>query len=121
MNKSNYPTNKTNTDLITKKANIIPKRPPYKIELCITELLERGDAGLVELEAFQAYGETCLHSSISTLANKHNLEFTRVSHRHNSKRNVIVHFIRYSLLNEQQIDGAKALLLQYRSKRNVAA
>jgi len=121
MNKSNYPTKKENTNLITKKTKIIPKRPPYKIELCIAELLERGDAGLVELEALQAYGETCLHSSISTLANKYKLEFKRVSHKHNTKRNSTVYFIRYSLLNEQQRGGAKALLSQYRSKRNVAA
>lgn len=118
---NNRTTNEKNTNSGTSKVNTSPKRPPYKIELCIIELLERGEAGLIELEALQAYGETCLHSTISTLSNKFNLELKRGSHQHNSKRKVVVNFTRYSLADEQQIINAKTILSQYRTKRGIAA
>jgi hypothetical protein len=68
------------------QTNNTAKRAPYKIELCSVELLERGESGLIELEAFQAYGETCLHTTVSKLSNAHGLTFKRSSHQHRSKR-----------------------------------
>ena len=102
-------------------ANNTAKRAPYKIELCLMELLARRESGLIELEALQAYGETCLHTTISTLSNAHALTFERGSHQHRSKRGPIAIFTRYSLVNDEQSDKAKALLKHYRTKRGLAA
>lgn len=101
--------------------NNTPKRAPYKIELCLVELLEHGEAGLIELEALQAYGETCLHTTISTLSNAHGLTFKRSSHQHRSKRGPIAIFTRYSLADDEQIKKAQKLLKHYRTKRGLAA
>jgi len=103
------------------QTNNTPKRAPFKIELCIVELLERRESGLIELEALQAYGETCLHTTISTLSNAHGLTFKRSSHQHRSKRGPITIFTRYSLANEEQIKKAETLLKRYRNKRGLAA
>jgi len=102
-------------------ANNTVKRAPYKIELCLMELLARKDSGLIELEALQAYGETCLHTTISTLSNDHGLAFKRDGHKHASKHGLVVRFTRYILANDEQVDKAKALLKHYRVKRGLAA
>ena len=98
-----------------------PKRAPYKIELCLAELLTRGEAGLFELEALQAYGDTALHSTISTLANSHGFTFRRLDHRHTNQFGLVVHFTRYILTDDEQIDKAKSQLKHYRTKRGLAA
>lgn len=94
----------------------IVKRP-LKIELCLMELLHRGGAGLVELEALQAYGETCLHTTISTLANSKGLIFKRQQQSHVHQYRRTVYFTRYSLLNDEETNKAKVLLNHYQSKR----
>ena len=62
----------------TKKiTQVIPK---YIITLRI--LLDRS---LIELEALSLYGETCLHSTISTLSNKKGIRFHRKSELHKNR------------------------------------
>lgn len=122
MNKKNSDTSTQQDNAINQQSNIIKKevRPPYKLELCIKELLKQGEAGIIELEAFGIYGETCLHTTISTLANDKGLVFKRVPaphiHRHGGK----AIFVRYSLLNEVETRKAQALLAHYENKRGAA-
>jgi hypothetical protein len=78
-----------------KKANTPNYSPKYIITLF--HLLERHSTGLNELEALCLYGETCLHSTISSLSNGHGIDFKRKreSHKHCGGRNT--HFMRYWL------------------------
>jgi len=122
MSKKNSDTSTQQDNATNQPNNIIKKKvkPPYKLELCIQELLKQGEAGMIELEAFGTYGETCLHTTISTLANDKGLVFKRVPaphiHRHGGK----AIFVRYSLLNEVEIRKAQALLTYYENKRGIA-
>lgn len=78
-----------------------PRRTPKYI-VSLKELIERGEAGLNELEALSAYGETALHSTISTLCNGHGLEFKRVFEPHRHRRGGITHFMRYTLIDRDK-------------------
>ena len=102
------------------QANNSAKRTS-KIELCLIELLERGESGLIALEALEAYGDTCLHSTISTLSNDHGLTFKRSRHRHKSERGHTTIFVRYSLANDEQVKKAQTLLKHYRAMRGIVA
>lgn len=77
-----------------RKAKVGAVVPKYIV--CLRYLLERGS--LVELEAFRLYGETCLHSTISTLANSYGFTFHRVSEKHRHRGGGDTHFTRYSLI-----------------------
>jgi hypothetical protein len=107
------------SSVLTKQVKYTKIRPSFKIELCIDELLYRGPKGMIELEAFQAYGETCLHTTISTLADKHDQIIDRKTEPHMHRRGGITHFTRYSLTDELSIQKAKALLLHYMKLRGV--
>ncbi|MDU0113281.1 hypothetical protein RT723_09795 [Psychrosphaera aquimarina] len=100
-------------------SNANKKRPPFKLELCLEELIKRGDAGMFELEALSAYGETCLHTTISALFNKHGLNFSRTPESHHHKRGGETRFTRYSLSGGESFTKAKALLKHYQVKRGV--
>lgn len=87
----------------TPKSNAKPK---YIVALSI--LVTRS---LNELEAFSLYGETCLHSTISTLHNGKGFDFERVLEPHTHRARGKTHFMRYTL---QKKHRAKALnLLKY--------
>lgn len=110
------------SSVINKQINIskVSAKSPLKIELCLMELLNRGETGLVELEALQAYGETCLHTMISTLANSKDLIFKRQKESHIHQYRGEVYFTRYSLLNDTETRKAQALLAYYENKRGAA-
>ncbi|MCI2283554.1 hypothetical protein L3081_09325 [Colwellia sp. MSW7] len=93
---------------------------PLKIELCLIELLKRGNKGLVELEALQVYGETCLHTTISTLANSKGIGFKREQQSHTHQHRGTVYFTRYSLLDETETRKAQILLTHYENKRGIS-
>ena len=112
------PSSVINQQINTSKKKI---KAPLKIELCLVELLKRGDKGLVELEALNAYGETCLHSTISTLANDKGLKFKRQTESHIHQHRGKVYFTRYSLLDDKETEKAQMLLNDYECKRGVAA
>lgn len=117
--------NKKNSDTLNQQSTATNKthnnrkslKSPLKIELCLMELLNRGDTGLVELEAFRAYGETCLHSTISTLANDKCLTFKRQTESHVHQHRGKVYFTRYSLFDDNETQKAQLLLNNYQSKR----
>lgn len=79
-----------------------PKKKTPKYIIALQHLLERADAGMNELEALRLYGETCLHSTISTLSNGHGIPFTRVFERHCHRRGGITHFKRYRIADRKK-------------------
>jgi hypothetical protein len=117
-------TPETQSGALTGHVKYTKIKAPFKIELCIDELIFRGPAGMIELEALQAYGETCLHSTISSLANRHGLIIDRKMEPHRHRRGGLTHFTRYSLVDEKSIVKARDILTHYskiRNSRRVAA
>jgi hypothetical protein len=112
-------TSETQSSALTSQVKYTKTRAPFKIELCIDELLLRSSEGLIELEALQAYGETCLHSSVSTLSNKHDLIINRKTEPHQHRRGGITHFTRYSLVDEDSIKKAHNILAHYLKTRTL--
>jgi len=94
------------------KATIKKITPKYILTLRI--LLNRS---LVELEAFKLYGETCLHSTISTLANKKGVRFHRKSEPHKHQNGGVTHFTRYTLFDEDR-EKAKALIKPFEASND---
>lgn len=77
----------------TPKKESKPNQPKFII--AISHLMTRF---LIELEALSLYGETCLHSIISTLWNTYGINFNRVREPHNHKDGGETHFMGYTLL-----------------------
>jgi hypothetical protein len=115
--KKDTPVNQ-NSDL-THQVRYTKIKPPFKIELCIDELLYLGPNGMIGLEAFQAYGETCLHTTISTLANKHNLVIERSTEPHQHRGGSVTYFTRYTLTDELSIRKANNLQRHYMKLRGI--
>ena len=69
---------------------------------------------LVELEAFRLYGETCLHSTISTLSNKKGIRFHRKSEAHINRSGGISYFTRYTIFKEDK-GKAYAMIKLYKA------
>jgi hypothetical protein len=107
------------SSVLTQPVKSTKIRPPFKIELCIDELLIRGSDGMIELEALQAYGETCLHTTVSSLANRHGLLIDRKSEPHKHRRGGTTHFTRYSLIDDKSVAKALNLLKHYSKLRRV--
>lgn len=76
-----------------------------KYIICLRTLLDRS---LTELEALNLYGETCLHSTISTLYNKKEIRFHRKPEAHKHRGGGVVYFMRYRIY---ETDRKKALAL----------
>lgn len=103
----------------TKQPNNIQKHPPLKIELVLELALKVGLRGFTQPEAYSIYHESCLHSSISVLQNRHGIAFnrcldpsTRVHYRQSA-------FARYWLADTEARLKAEALLHKYRIKRGL--
>ena len=80
------------------------KKPKYIISL--EHLIWRLEEGMNQLEALSLYGETCLHSTISDLANKQEYEFIRRDEPHIHQHGGKTYFRRY-WLKAELIDKAK--------------
>lgn len=87
-----------------------PKVLPKKI-IALTYLLTRS---LVQLEALRLYGDTCLNTTISDLANQHGLVFIRKREPHQHRSGGTVYFMRYTLSNESQ-EAAQALVDRHKT------
>ena len=112
MKKPAFPKGKTNNDkkkcstkVKTRLPKICSKQVIPKYIIALRFLLKMT---LIELEAFNLYGETCLHSTISTLSNQKKIRFHRKSEAHQHKNGGVTHFTRYTLFNE---DHYKAEIL----------
>ncbi|MAC45539.1 MAG: hypothetical protein CMI12_01620 [Oceanospirillum sp.] len=86
-------------------------KTPKKI-IALQHLMERS---LNQLEALPLYGETCLHSTISTLSNDHDIDFDRVREQHQHQGGGITHFMRYTLTDDSR-SQAQALVNHYIGK-----
>jgi len=71
------------------------KTPKYI--LCLEYFISRQADGLNELDALKLYGETCLHSTVSTLSNNHGISFTRKFEPHKHRNGGKTRFKRYWL------------------------
>lgn len=94
-------------------------RPPYKIELALNALLNKGPQGITQPEAFNAYRESCLHTTISSLKNERGIgfvsepDFETVAHFYQKP------FNRYWLAADEDRVMALKLLNAYRSNRGL--
>ncbi|OES32077.1 hypothetical protein [Alteromonas macleodii] len=94
-------------------------RPPYKIELALNALLNKGPQGITQPEAFNAYRESCLHTTISSLKNERGIGFVA-----EPDFETVVHFYqkpfnRYWLATDEDRVMALKLLNAYRSNRGL--
>ena len=85
-------------------------RPLPKFIITLELMIRRGDIGLNQLEAFRIYGETCLHSTVSTLANNLGMGFSRVREPHKHRSGGKVYFMRYRLTS---LENALILIKHY--------
>ena len=89
-----------------------PSRPWPKKVIALEYFLTRS---LVQLEAFSLYGETCLHTTVSDLSNRHGLVFDRRRESHGHQNGGTTYFTRYSLKEESR-EAAINLLNYYLRK-----
>ena len=93
--------------------------PPYKQEITLLCFLRLGQSGMNQPEANELMGESCLHTSVSSLQNSKGITFFRRSepwtHRHSGK----THFTRYWLACPKEEVKAVALLNKLRARRGM--
>ena len=94
-------------------------RPPYKLETSITLFVERGDKGMYQQEANQEYGESCLHTVVSTLTHKHGIKFRTEPCPVVNRVGTTARFVRYFLADGMEVK-AQQLINHYRKRRNLA-
>ena len=97
-------------DIINKTLNTSPPPATPKYIITLKLMLSRDKTGLNQLEAFNVYGETCLHSTVSTLANKYGIEFDREREPHKHRGGGTTHFMRYRIGSSEK---ALKLLARY--------
>ncbi len=95
------------------------KRPPYKIEMALFSILHNGPRGITQPEAFNAYRESCLHTTISSLKNEKGINFVS-----QPDFNTVAYFnqkpfSRYWLATDEDRVMALKLLNAYRTNRGL--
>lgn len=95
------------------------KRPPYKIEMALFSILHNGPQGITQPEAFNAYRESCLHTTISSLKNEKGINFVS-----QPDFNTVAYFnqkpfSRYWLASDKDRVKAQKLLNAYRFNRGL--
>ena len=94
---------------------------PTKHELCIYELLKAGTTGIHKIgQPSQAYGETCLTTTISELGIKRGLTITRERRKHIHRAGEPTYFTWYWFADKQEASKAIKLLNRLRKKREVS-
>jgi len=97
-----------------------PTKAPFKIEVTAMLFVERVDQGMNSPEAHYEYGESCLHTSVSTLYNNHGISFKRKSESFTNRAGTTSSFTRYSLLTTDDELRAKKLINNYRLRRGLS-
>jgi hypothetical protein len=97
-----------------KKATPVKSSRLPKFIITLIHLVELKNQGLNELEALTLYGETCLHSTISTLKNSHGISFNKKIERHRHRGGGITRFMRYSISDSET---ALKLIDRYKGSR----
>lgn len=95
-------------------------RPPFKIEVAAMAFIENGSQGMNSLEANRKYGDTALHTSVSTLTHDHGIHFKRQPEDIENRAGAISRFTRYSLLTDDDVKRAMILVNYYRSRRGLS-
>lgn len=91
-------------------------RRPKKIEIALTALLVSKDKGITQPEAYNAYGETCLHSTISAIRHTYGIKvFSLPSSKTNSFGGKPFH--RYWISDSEAREQAQLLILSMGKKR----
>lgn len=92
-----------------------PTRTPLKLELALEMLLRADDAQqyIINLDASQAYGDTCWHSTVAALRAK-GIDFLQKPHLHHHQHGGEARFEAYRLSPASR-EKAEQLLLWYRS------
>lgn len=67
---------------------------------------------MIQLEALNLYGDTCLNTTVSALTHNHGLTFIKKSEPHRNKSGGTVHFMRYWLSDDSQAH-ARHLISRY--------
>lgn len=94
-------------------------KPPFKVELALYAILHKGAQGITQPEAFNAYRESCLHTTVSSLKNEKGIgfisepDFETVLHFYQKP------FNRYWLATDEDRVMALKLLNAYRSNRGL--
>lgn len=97
-----------------------PTKPPTKYEAFLLTLYRAGDQGINQPEAYQSYGESCLHTSVSWAANAKDLTIQRVPEPHRTPVGTITHFTRYTLADPESRAKALRIINGYRAARGTA-
>ncbi len=74
----------------------------HKYIISLEHFLVLQSEGLNQLDAFDLYGETCLHSTVSMLANDRGIKFKRRREPHKHRGRGTTHFMRYWLNDNGQ-------------------
>ena len=115
---NNLSTDQVNSEQAICAGGSLATRPPLKIELNLFYFLKQGPAGLNQPEAHRFYGESCLHTSVSSLKNKgvSLIAFRDLDTiRHFNQKP----FNRYWLARDCDRRKAQSLLNHYRNKRGL--
>ncbi|MEM0909836.1 MAG: hypothetical protein AAGJ37_02610 [Pseudomonadota bacterium] len=99
---------------------MIAKRPSLKIELTGLALLRAGSKGVNQPELHNLYGESCCHTSMSILQNKHGISISRRSEPWKHRHGGTTHFNRYWLADDFAELKMVSLLNSLRTKRGMA-
>lgn len=95
-------------------------KPPFKVELALYAILHKGAQGITQPEAFNAYRESCLHTTVSSLKNEKGIGFISEP----DFETVIFFnqkpFNRYWLATDEDRVMALKLLNAYRSNRGLS-
>jgi hypothetical protein len=94
-----------------------PTRPPMKLELALTLLLDAHQTSLhvTALDALAAYGDTCWHSTVNALRDK-GLEFVQHEYPHINRNGGTSRFQAYRL-TPGSVELAETLMMLYRTGR----
>jgi len=79
------------------QADIAKRKQVPKYIICAKCFLDHTSGGLNELDALREYGDTCLHSTVSYLANNHGIAFNRKWEPHEHQHGGQTQFKRYWL------------------------
>lgn len=93
--------------------------PKPKKEFVLEMALYSGSEGFTQPDAYKNYYESCLHTSISNLQQKHDIMFSRMPDKSTVRYQGQKPFYRYWLADQNQAKKALNLLNYYRAKRNV--
>tara|TARA_R110001583_G_scaffold126232_1_gene277818 strand:+ start:1141 stop:1536 length:396 start_codon:yes stop_codon:yes gene_type:complete len=108
---------KLNNDSLLVTDESKAKRPPFKLEETLLCFFKFGTAGVIQPQAHNEYRESCLHTTVSELQNKHGIHIFRKPDEPYSKYRRP--FTRYWFADNEQARKAVNLINYFRAKRGL--